>query len=47
MAKEKTKEEDILGEIKNLKGSMDILADSVTTLNRNGLTTSIPATDVY
>ena len=46
MAKEKTKEEDILGEIKNLKGSMDILADSVTTLNRNGLTTSIPATEV-
>ena len=25
---------------------MNILADSVTTLNRNGLTTSIPATEV-
>ena len=46
MAKEKTKEEDILGEIKSLKESVDILADSVTTLNRNGLTTSIPATEV-
>lgn len=46
MAKEKTKEEDILDEIKSLKESVDILADSVTTLNRNGLTTSIPATEV-
>lgn len=46
MAKEKTKEENILDEIKSLKESMNILADSVTTLNRNGLTTSIPATEV-
>jgi hypothetical protein len=46
MAKEKTKEENILDEIKSLKESVDILADSVTTLNRNGLTTSIPATEV-
>ena len=46
MAKEKTKEEVILDEIKSLKESMDILADSVTTLNRNGLTTSIPTTEV-
>ena len=42
MAKEKTKEEDILDEIKSLKESVDILADSVTTLDRNGLTTTIP-----
>jgi hypothetical protein len=46
MAKEKTKEENILDEIKSLKESVDILADSVATLNRNGLTTSIPATEV-
>ena len=32
--------------LKSLKESVDILADSVTTLNRNGLTTSIPATEV-
>ena len=42
MAKEKTKEEVILDEIKSLKESVDILADSVTTLDRNGLTTTIP-----
>ena len=42
MAKENTKEDKVLEEIKNLKESVDILADSVTTLDRNGLTTTIP-----
>ena len=46
MAKENTKEDKVLEQIKSLKESVDILADSVTTLNRNGLTTSIPATEV-
>ena len=42
MAKENTKEDKVLDEIKSLKESVDILADSVTTLDRNGLTTTIP-----
>ena len=42
MTKENTKEDKVLEEIKNLKESVDILADSVTTLDRNGLTTTIP-----
>ena len=42
MAKENTKEDKVLELIKSLKESVDILADSVTTLDRNGLTTTIP-----
>lgn len=42
MAKENTKEDKVLEQIKSLKESVDILADSVTTLDRNGLTTTIP-----
>lgn len=45
MAKDQTKEDKVLDEIKSLKESMDILADSVTTLNRNGLTTTIPESE--
>ena len=42
MVKENTKEDKVLEQIKSLKESVDILADSVTTLDRNGLTTTIP-----
>ena len=42
MAKENTEEDKVLEQIKSLKESVDILADSVTTLDRNGLTTTIP-----
>ena len=46
MAKENTKEDKVLEQIKSLKESVDILADSVTTLGVSVVVVVVPGSSV-